>query len=80
MLDARAVGLCQRAVMLAQFPERVVLAGVGAVALPAFSDHARKLVSTGAVADEESLDGFDVALACLLQPLAEFNGIVCRRS
>ncbi len=77
MLDARAVGLCQRAVMLAQFPgegrfgrlplphdltaegttrcndlsgncasagaiERVVLAGVGAVALPAFSDHARQ--------------------------------------
>ena len=41
ILDARAVGLCQRAVLLAQFPERVILAGVGAVALPAFSDHAR---------------------------------------
>lgn len=27
--------------MLSQFPERVILAGVGAVALPAFSEHAR---------------------------------------
>jgi O-antigen/teichoic acid export membrane protein len=42
ILDAHAVGLCQRAVLLAQFPERVILAGVGAVALPAFSDHARQ--------------------------------------
>jgi O-antigen/teichoic acid export membrane protein len=41
LLDTRAVGLCQRAVMLSQFPERVILAGIGAVALPAFSDHAR---------------------------------------
>ena len=42
ILDARAVGLCQRAVMLSQFPERVILAGIGTVALPAFSDHARQ--------------------------------------
>jgi O-antigen/teichoic acid export membrane protein len=42
VLDARAVALCQRAVLLSQFPERVILAGVGAVALPAFSDHARR--------------------------------------
>ena len=42
LLDARAVGLFQRAVVLSQFPERVVLAGIGAVALPAFSDHARQ--------------------------------------
>jgi O-antigen/teichoic acid export membrane protein len=42
ILDTRAVGLCQRAVTLSQFPERVILAGVGAVALPAFSDHARR--------------------------------------
>lgn len=41
ILDTRAVGLCQRAVMLAQFPERVILAGISAVALPAFSDQAR---------------------------------------
>ena len=34
--------MCQRAVLLSQFPERVILAGVGAVALPAFSDHARQ--------------------------------------
>jgi O-antigen/teichoic acid export membrane protein len=40
-LDAGAVGLCQRALLLAQFPEKVILAGIGAVALPAFSDHAR---------------------------------------
>lgn len=40
-LSAGAVGLCQRALLLAQFPERVILAGIGAVALPAFSDHAR---------------------------------------
>ena len=42
LLDTRAVALCQRAVLLSQFPERVILAGVGAVALPAFSDHARR--------------------------------------
>jgi O-antigen/teichoic acid export membrane protein len=41
-LDASAVGLCQRAVMLCLFPERVILAGVGAVALPAFSQHMRE--------------------------------------
>jgi O-antigen/teichoic acid export membrane protein len=41
ILDARAVGLCQRAALLSQFPERVILAGIGAVALPAFSDRAR---------------------------------------
>jgi O-antigen/teichoic acid export membrane protein len=40
LLDTRAVALCQRAVLLSQFPERVILAGVGAVALPAFSEHA----------------------------------------
>lgn len=42
MIDARAVGLCQRAITLSQFPERVVLAGIGAAALPAFSDHVRR--------------------------------------
>lgn len=42
LLDPRSAGLCQRAVMLAQFPERVILAGVGAVALPALSEAARQ--------------------------------------
>jgi len=41
-LDAGAVGLFQRAVLLAFFPERVILAGVGAVALPAFSQQVRE--------------------------------------
>jgi O-antigen/teichoic acid export membrane protein len=41
ILDASAVGLCQRALLLAKFPENVILAGIGAVALPAFSAHAR---------------------------------------
>jgi O-antigen/teichoic acid export membrane protein len=41
-LDASAVGLYQRTIMLCQFPERVILAGVGAVALPAFSRQARE--------------------------------------
>jgi O-antigen/teichoic acid export membrane protein len=40
-LDAGSVGLCQRAVLLAFFPERVILAGVDAVALPAFSQQLR---------------------------------------
>ncbi len=40
-LDVGSVGLCQRAALLAFFPERVILAGVGAVALPAFSRQAR---------------------------------------
>jgi O-antigen/teichoic acid export membrane protein len=37
-----AVGLAQRAVMLCMMPERVILAGVGAVALPAFAQEARE--------------------------------------
>ena len=37
-----AVGLAQRAVMLCMMPERVVLAGVSAVALPAFAQEARE--------------------------------------
>lgn len=41
-MSARSVGLCQRSLLLAQFPERVILAGIGAVALPAFSEHARQ--------------------------------------
>ena len=41
-LDAEAVGLCQRAVMFCLFPERVILAGVGAVALPAFARQRRE--------------------------------------
>ena len=41
ILNAGAVGLCQRALLLAKFPENVILAGIGAVALPAFANHAR---------------------------------------
>jgi O-antigen/teichoic acid export membrane protein len=41
ILDAEAVGLGQRAILLCLLPERVILAGVGAVALPAFSKLAR---------------------------------------
>ncbi len=42
VLNVEAVGLCQRAFSLAGFPERVILAGFGAVALPAFSDKVRR--------------------------------------
>ncbi len=42
LLNAEAVGLCQRALLLCLFPERVILAGVGAVALPAFSQQIRE--------------------------------------
>jgi O-antigen/teichoic acid export membrane protein len=41
-LNAGAVAVWQRGVLLAQFPERVILAGIGAVALPALSDHVRQ--------------------------------------
>lgn len=41
LLGAQAVGLCQRSLLLCLVPERVVLAGVGAVALPAFSQQMR---------------------------------------
>jgi O-antigen/teichoic acid export membrane protein len=40
-LSADAVALCQRAAMICLFPERVILAGVGLVALPGFSDQVR---------------------------------------
>jgi len=42
VMDATSVGLAQRAVTLCLFPERVILAGVGAVALPAFSQQTRE--------------------------------------
>jgi O-antigen/teichoic acid export membrane protein len=42
ILNAEAVGLCQRAVLLCLFPERVILAGVSAVALPVFSKQVRE--------------------------------------
>jgi O-antigen/teichoic acid export membrane protein len=42
MLNAEIVGLWQRAMWLCLFPERVILAGVGAVALPAFSEQSRQ--------------------------------------
>jgi O-antigen/teichoic acid export membrane protein len=41
MLNTQAVGLMQRAIVLSSFPDSVILAGVGAIALPAFSHHAR---------------------------------------
>jgi O-antigen/teichoic acid export membrane protein len=40
ILDPTAVALYQRATLISSFPDRVVLAGVGAVALPALSDAA----------------------------------------
>jgi O-antigen/teichoic acid export membrane protein len=42
VVNAEAVGLLQRAILLAHFPERVILAGAGAVALPAFSEEVRQ--------------------------------------
>jgi O-antigen/teichoic acid export membrane protein len=42
LLNVEAVGLCQRAVTLSLFPERVILAGVGAVALPALARQVRE--------------------------------------
>lgn len=42
ILNVEAVGLGQRAVLLCLFPERVILAGVSAVALPAFSKEVRE--------------------------------------
>lgn len=42
LLSSTAVGLLHRATLLCQFPERVILAGVNAVALPAFSERARR--------------------------------------
>ena len=42
MLNANAVGLSQRTMMVCQFPERVILSSVGVIALPAFSNHARQ--------------------------------------
>jgi O-antigen/teichoic acid export membrane protein len=40
LLNAEAVGFAQRAVLLSLLPERVILAGVSAVALPVFSKYA----------------------------------------
>jgi O-antigen/teichoic acid export membrane protein len=42
LLSVAAVGLCQRTLLLCLVPERVILAGVGAVALPAFSQQMRE--------------------------------------
>jgi O-antigen/teichoic acid export membrane protein len=45
LLNVEAVGLCQRTLLLCLVPERVVLAGVGAVALPAFAQQMREASS-----------------------------------
>jgi O-antigen/teichoic acid export membrane protein len=42
VLDPASVGMAQRAVLLSLFPERVILAGVGAVALPIFARSVRE--------------------------------------
>jgi O-antigen/teichoic acid export membrane protein len=42
LFNTAAVGVSQRALMLCLVPERVILAGVGAVALPAFSQQTRE--------------------------------------
>jgi O-antigen/teichoic acid export membrane protein len=41
-LNTAGVGIAQRALLLSTFPERVILAGVGAVALPAFARRVRE--------------------------------------
>ncbi|WFU79154.1 oligosaccharide flippase family protein [Bradyrhizobium sp. CIAT3101] len=48
-LDATSVGIAQRAVLLSVFPERVILAGVGAIALPVFSRSVRENSDTRAL-------------------------------
>nr|QDP23808.1 oligosaccharide flippase family protein [Bradyrhizobium cosmicum] len=48
-LDSASVGLAQRAVLISVFPERVILAGVGAVMLPIFSQSVRDKSDTKAI-------------------------------
>ncbi|OAF13593.1 hypothetical protein AYJ54_43475 [Bradyrhizobium centrolobii] len=48
-LDSASVGIAQRAVLLSVFPERVILAGVGAIALPVFARSMRERSDTKAV-------------------------------
>jgi len=47
-LDTAGVGIAQRAILLSTFPERVILAGVGAVALPTFARSVREGTDTRA--------------------------------
>jgi len=49
LLNVQAVGLWQRAFSLSGFPEKVILAGFGAVALPAFRDRIRFFKDCGFV-------------------------------
>lgn len=42
LLNAEAVGLWQRAMWVCLFPEKVILTGIGAVALPVFSQRVRE--------------------------------------
>jgi len=46
-LSPLGVGLLHRASMICQFPERTVLAGVSAIALPVFSNHGRQKADLG---------------------------------
>jgi O-antigen/teichoic acid export membrane protein len=47
-LNTADVGIAQRAILLSSFPERVILAGVGAVALPTFARSVREGTDTRA--------------------------------
>jgi O-antigen/teichoic acid export membrane protein len=42
MMNPGAIGLLQRSLLLANFPERVMSAAISVVALPSFSNHARE--------------------------------------
>jgi O-antigen/teichoic acid export membrane protein len=75
-LSTDAIGLVQRAYSISQYPERVIMAGVGAVSLPAFSEQVRlgRDPKAGYIAAIEHITGVQwpalIVVALLAHPIA----------
>jgi O-antigen/teichoic acid export membrane protein len=72
-LDTAAIGLCQRAIALCQVPEKVIVAAVGAIALPVFSEQVRqgKPLKANYLAAIEYITGIQWPALVLLGLLAD---------
>jgi O-antigen/teichoic acid export membrane protein len=74
-LGTDALGIAQRAYFVSQFPERVIMSGVGAVSLPAFSEQIRsgRDIKAGYITAIENITGLQwpalIVLALLAHPI-----------
>jgi O-antigen/teichoic acid export membrane protein len=74
-LGTDAIGIVQRAYFISQYPERIIMSGVGAVSLPAFSEQRRlgRDLKAGYITAIEHITGLQwpalIVLALLAHPI-----------